>query len=104
MNLDENQRKETYWVSYFGSFIIEYIPQDILYKIKTKSIAHNTFRVQSDDSIMCGFYIIDFIEYMIAGKTFLDHNNLFCRYHSQKNDNIIDKYFNDNYSKIKRKP
>ena len=34
---------------------IEYIPQEILSKIKDKSITHNIFRIQDNESIMCGF-------------------------------------------------
>ena len=42
-----------------------------------KSITHNTYRIQDNESNMCGFYCIDFIEYMLAGKTLLDYTNLF---------------------------
>ena len=54
---------------YFDSFRTEYILQDVLNKIKDKSTSHKKFRMQSDDSIKCGFYCIIFIKYMIAGKT-----------------------------------
>ena len=86
INLDDKQSKETHWVSlfidrntavYFDSFGIEYISQEVLSKMKDKSITHSIFRIQSDDSIMCGFYCIAFIEYMLAGKTLLDCTNLF---------------------------
>ena len=33
------------------------------------NITHNVFRIQDDESIMCGFYCIAFIEYMLAWKT-----------------------------------
>ena len=56
-------------VLYFDSFGIEYIPQDVLGKIKDKSVTHNIFRTQDDDCIMCGFYRIAFKEYMIGDKT-----------------------------------
>ena len=56
---------------YFGSSGIAYIPQEVLIKIKGKSITNNIFRIQYDDYIMCWFYVIDFIEYMIAGKNFV---------------------------------
>ena len=36
---------------------------------------HNIFRIQDDDYIMCGFYCITFIEFMVAGKT-LGYTNL----------------------------
>ena len=53
---------------YIDSFGTEYISQEILSKIKEKSITHNIFRIQSGDSIMCGFYCITFMEYMIQEK------------------------------------
>ena len=37
---------------------IEYIPQEVLNKIRDKLVTHNIFRIQDDDSIMCGFYCI----------------------------------------------
>ena len=48
-------------VMYFDSFGIDYTPQEVLNKIKDKSITHNIFRIQSDNSVMCGFYGIAFI-------------------------------------------
>ena len=62
---------------YFDYFGTEYIPQEILSKIKNKSISHNIFRIQSDDSVMCEFYCVALIEYMIERKTLLDYTNLF---------------------------
>ena len=47
---------------YFDSFGIEYIPHSIL-------------RIQSDGSIMDGFYSIAFIKFMIPGKTLLCYIN-----------------------------
>ena len=85
-NLDDKDSKETHWVSlfidrntavYFDSFEIEYIPQDLLSKIKDKSITHNIFRMQNNTSILCEFYCIAFIEYMLTGKTLLDYTNFF---------------------------
>ena len=61
---------------YFDSFGIEYISQEVLNKIKDKSITHNIFRIQGNESIMCGFYCIVFIEYMLAGKILLDYTLL----------------------------
>ena len=59
------QSKGIHWVSlfidknmavYFDSFVIEYIPQEALRKIKDNSITHKIFKIQSDDSVMCRFY------------------------------------------------
>ena len=74
---------------YFDSFGIEYIPQEVLNKIKDKPIIYNILRIQDDDSIMCRFYCIAFIECMIAGKTLLDNINLFSPNDYEKNDKII---------------
>ena len=50
-------------------FGTELTPEEVLDKTKDKSIKHNMLRTQSDDYIMCGFYCIAFVEYMISGKT-----------------------------------
>ena len=111
INLDD--KKGTHWVSsvidknvavYFDSFGTEYIPQEVLSKIKDKSVTHNIFRIQDDDSITFGFYCISFIKYMLAGKTLLDYTNLFSLNDYKKNDKIIYKYFKDKYGKRKRRP
>ena len=59
------------------SFGIEYIAQEILNMITDKSISHNMLITQDNESIISGFYCIDFIEYMLAGKTLLDYTNVF---------------------------
>ena len=41
-----------------NTFEIEYISREVLNKIKDKSITHNIFRIQDNESIMCGFYCI----------------------------------------------
>ena len=46
---------------------IEYVPQELLKKIKYKKMTHSIFRIQ--ESVMCGFYCIAFIEYILAEKT-----------------------------------
>ena len=52
-------------IEYFDSFGLEYIPLEVLNNIRNKSITHNIFRIQDNESIMCGFYCIAFIEYML---------------------------------------
>ena len=72
---------------YFDSFEIEDIPQEVFSKIKDKSITHNILRIQSDYSIMCGFYCIAFIKCMLAVKTLLD-TILFSPNDYKKNDKL----------------
>ena len=74
------------------------MPQGVLNKIKDKSITHNIFRIQDNDYIMCGFYCIAFIEYMVAGKTLLDYTNSFSLNDYKKNDKITYKYSNEKYN------
>ena len=63
---------------YLGSFGIEYILQEVLNKIRDKSITHNIFKIQDNESIMCEFNCIAAsIEYVLAGKALLDYTNLF---------------------------
>ena len=66
INLDDKNSNGRRWVSlfidrklavYFDSFGIEYIPQYALNKIKDKSIIRNIFRIQDNESIMCGFIV-----------------------------------------------
>ena len=61
---------------------------------------HNIFRVQDDDSMMRGFYVIAQIEYMLTGKTVLDHTNLFSPNDYKKNYELItNDEFKDKYGK-----
>ena len=53
------------------------VHQEVLNKIKNKSITHSIFRIQDSESIICGFSCIFFIGDMLAGKTLLDCTNLF---------------------------
>ena len=80
-------------VIYFDSFGVEYISKEtknfIGYK---KDIKTNIFRIQAYDSIMCGYFCILFIDFMIAGKNLIDFNNLFSPFGFKKNDEIILNY------------
>ena len=108
-NLNDKDSKRTHWVSLFIDrnlavycillFGIEYIPQEVLNKIRNKSVTHNVFRIQDNESIVCGFYFITFIEYMLVGKSLLDFTNLFFPNDYKKNDKIIYKYFKDKYGR-----
>ena len=84
---------------YFDSFGIGYLPQDVLNKIRDKSITHNIFRTQDNESIMCGFYCTAFIEYMIAGKTLSDYTNFRSPNGYKKSEKIINKYFKNRYER-----
>ena len=42
---------------------------------------------------MCGYYCIEFINYMLKAKTLLDYTNLFSPNDFKKNDQIIKRIF-----------
>ena len=49
--------------------------------------------MQENNSIICGYFYIGFIECMLAGKKLTDYTNLFSPYDFKKNDSIILSYF-----------
>ena len=59
------------------------------------NIKANIFRVQANNSIMCGYFCIGFIDFMLADKKLNDFTNLFSPYDFDKNDSIILSYFKD---------
>ena len=86
---------------YFDSFGVEDIPKEINKFINSdttkssslKRIKSNIFRIQAYDSIMCGYFCIEFINYMLKGKTLLDYTNLFSPNDFKKNDRLIKRIF-----------
>ena len=114
INLDEFSDIGTHWVAlylggaslknvnnndvtYFDSFGVEHIPKEIKASIdRSLSIAANIFRIQAYDSIMCGYFCIGFIDFMLAGKTLTEFTNLFSPNNFKKNDDIILNYFTNN--------
>ena len=71
-------------VIYCDSFGVEYIPEEILKFIGNKNIKTNIFRIQDYNSIMCGYFCILFIEFMLTGKTLTDYTNLFSPWNLKK--------------------
>ena len=64
-------------VTYFDSFGVEHIPKEIKTFIDCSvSITTNVFRIQSYDSILCGYFCIGFIDFMLARKTLTEFTNL----------------------------
>ena len=57
-------------ITYFDSFGVEHIPKEIkAFWNRSLSITTNIFRIQSYDSIMCEYFCIGFIDFMLVGKT-----------------------------------
>ena len=102
INLDEYENTGMHWIAlfvktnevvYFDSFGIEHIPKEIEHAIGNKEIKASICRLQAYDSIMCGYYCIEFINYILKGKTLLDYTNLFSPNDFKKNDQIIKRIF-----------
>ena len=77
---------------YFDSFGIEHIPKEINKFIGNSDIKSNIFRIQAYDSIMCGYFCIEF-NYTLKDKTLLDYTNLFSPNNFKKNDRVIKRIF-----------
>ena len=104
INLYEYADIGTHWIAlfcnrneivYFDSFGVEHVPEEIKEFIGNKNIKANIFRVQANDSVMCGYFCIGFIDFMLAGKKLTDYTSLFSPYDFKKNDNIVLSYFKD---------
>ena len=70
----------------FFSFSVEYVPEEIKEFIGNRKIKANIYRVQANDSIMCGYFCTGFTDFMLADKTLTDYTNLFSPYDFDKND------------------
>ena len=100
INLDENSDIGTHCqialyalnnnVTYFDSFGVEHIGD--------KNIQTNIFRIQAYDSVMCGYFCIGFINFILKGKRLKDITNLSSPNNFKKNDDIILSYFKNRYS------
>ena len=73
INLDEYSDIGAH--TYFDSFWVEHIPKKIKIFIDKSIVVLNIFRIQAFDSVMCGYFCIGFIDFMLAGKTSTDFTN-----------------------------
>ena len=86
INLDEYSDIGTHWialyvnnetVTYFDSFGVEHIPKEIKKFINNKNMIADIFRLKAYDSVMCGYFYIGFIDFMLKGNNLTDFTNLF---------------------------
>ena len=80
-------------IVYFDSSGVEHVPKEIENFVGHKNIKTNIFRIQSNNSIICRYFCIGFIDFMFVGKTLIDFTSLFSPYDFNKNDNVILSYF-----------
>ena len=101
INLDKIPDVGTHWIAlfcnrnetvYFDSFGVEHVPEEIKEFIGNKNIKTNIFWVQANDSVMCRYFCIGFIDFMLAGEKLTDYTSLFFPHDFMKNENIILPY------------
>ena len=80
-------------VTYFASFRVEYISKEIKKFSGKKKIITNIYRIQAYDSLICGYFCIGFIDFMLKVKSLLQYTNLFSPKEYKNNDKIILKDF-----------
>ena len=77
INLDEQKDVGTHWIAlfcnrnkivYFDSFGAEHIPEEIKEFIGNKNIKARIFQLQVYNLVMCAYFCIGFIDFMLADK------------------------------------
>ena len=80
-------------VTYFNKFSVEHMPIEIKIFIDKSIVVTSIFRIEVYDSVMCRYFCIGFIDFMLAGNTITDFTNLSPSNNFKKNDDMILKYF-----------
>ena len=110
INLDEYVDVGTHWIAlfcnrngivFFDSFGVEHILEEIKEfvdrpsssALQNKNIKANIFWVQAKNSVMCGYFCIGFIDFVLADKKLTDYNSLLSPHDLRKNNDIILFYF-----------
>ena len=84
-------------VTCFDSLGLGHIPKEMKTFIENKNTTTNAFRIQTYNSIMCGYFCIGFIDFMVTGKSLTGFTNLFSPCNFKKNDDIILNYYKNRY-------
>ena len=85
--------------TYFNSFGVEYIPKEIR---KSADNTKNIYRIQANDSAMCGYFCIEFIDFILSNKRFAVFTNLSClnnSFNNEKSKTFLTTLYNS--SKVK---
>ena len=80
IHFDEYADVGTHWISFyvldndathFNSFGVEHVPKEIKCFTGNKNRHTNIFRIQANNSVMCSYFSIGFIDYMLAGNSLI---------------------------------
>ena len=107
INLNEYADVGTLWIVlvcnrseivYFDRFGVEHVPEEPKNFVGNKNIIANIFQVQVNNWVICGYFCIRLIDFMLAGKKLTDFTILFSLHDFEKNDNIFPSYFKDEWN------
>ena len=93
INLDEYADVGTHWIVlfcnrneivYFNSFGVEHVPEEIKELVGNKKTKAHIFQVQANKSVICGYFCMGFIDFMLTGKKLIDYTNLFSPHDFKK--------------------
>ena len=59
-------------VTYFDSFGVKHIPKEIKKFINKFTITTNIYIIQTYDSVICRYFCIQFIDFILKGKSLTD--------------------------------
>ena len=76
-------------VTYFESFGVECIPKEIKKFIGNRNIQAIVFRIRANNSVMCGYFCIEFIGFLLKNKNLTDFAHLFSPSDLKKNDDMV---------------
>ena len=102
VNLDDMGQSGTHWVAifinddratYFDSFGVEHLPEEVKRFLVNKDLHVNIFRVQPARSVLCGYYGIKFLDFMFDGKSLMDFTNMFSPTNFEANDKLVLRLF-----------
>ena len=71
INLDQYKPTETHLIAlylislYFDSFGVKYIPKETEKFVGKKNVAATIYRIQTYDSIICGYFCVDFFFFFL---------------------------------------
>ena len=69
------------------------MPKEIFKFRGNKNTITNIYRIKVYDLIICGYFCIGFIYFMLKGKSLLEYTSLFSLNDYENNDKIILNYF-----------
>ena len=73
MYVNGDNGSESYNATYFDRFVVKHISKEIKKLIGNKSMITNIYRIQ----VVCRYFCIGFIDFMLKSKSLLDYTNLF---------------------------